>query len=186
MCKVYEPKNKKFTWPYGDFNPYLLPYPLSHALHTRWINIHCSCRCHHFFFPKGGLFWMHKFATLIGHNEGIIYPLRNRLKVILQHDYLPLNDSVNNSQKWVLHIMSSNEKQPRIHTKELHKITLPQDLVHNRIFFLSIIIRSKSFFLSTHFVTQKTTFGTVQKWSSRPLLDSPKGNLDISILLDVA
>ena len=29
----------------------------------------------------------------------------------------------------------------------------------------------------------ETTFGTVQKWSLRPLLDSPKGGLNIGILL---
>ena len=29
----------------------------------------------------------------------------------------------------------------------------------------------------------ETTFGTVQKWSWRPLLDSPKGGLNIGILL---
>ena len=29
----------------------------------------------------------------------------------------------------------------------------------------------------------ETTFGTGQKWSLRPLLDSPKGGLDIGILL---
>ena len=29
----------------------------------------------------------------------------------------------------------------------------------------------------------KTTFGTVQKWSLRPLLDRPKGGLKIGILL---
>ena len=29
----------------------------------------------------------------------------------------------------------------------------------------------------------ETTFGTVQKWSLRPFLDSPKGGLNIGILL---
>ena len=29
----------------------------------------------------------------------------------------------------------------------------------------------------------ETIFGTVQKWSSRPLLDSPKGGVNIGILL---
>ena len=29
----------------------------------------------------------------------------------------------------------------------------------------------------------ETTFATVQKWSLRPLLDSPKGGLNIGILL---
>ena len=33
------------------------------------------------------------------------------------------------------------------------------------------------------YVWLETTFGTVQKWSLRPLLDSPKGGLSIEILL---
>ena len=33
------------------------------------------------------------------------------------------------------------------------------------------------------YIWLETTFGTVQKWSLRPLLDSPKGGLNIGILL---
>ena len=48
------------------------------------------------------------------------------------------------------------------------------------------VAKFKLFFL--HFLLQvylwlETTFGTVQKWSLRPLLDSPKGGLNIGILL---
>ena len=38
-------------------------------------------------------------------------------------------------------------------------------------------------FLHLVYVWLETTFGTVQKWSLRPLLDSPKGGLNIGILL---
>ena len=38
-------------------------------------------------------------------------------------------------------------------------------------------------FLHLMYFWVKTTFGTVQKWSLRPLLDSPKGGLNIGILL---
>ena len=38
-------------------------------------------------------------------------------------------------------------------------------------------------FLHLVYLWLKTTFGTVQKWSLRPLLDSPKGGLNIGILL---
>ena len=33
------------------------------------------------------------------------------------------------------------------------------------------------------YIWLETTFGTVQKWSLRPLLDSPKGGINIGILL---
>ena len=36
------------------------------------------------------------------------------------------------------------------------------------------------------YIWLKTTFGTVQKWSLRPLLDSPKGGLNTEILLYVS
>ena len=38
-------------------------------------------------------------------------------------------------------------------------------------------------FLHTVYLWLETTFGTDQKWSLRPLLDSPKGGLNIGILL---
>ena len=38
-------------------------------------------------------------------------------------------------------------------------------------------------FLHPVYLCLETTFGTAQKWSLRPLLDSPKGGLDIGILL---
>ena len=38
-------------------------------------------------------------------------------------------------------------------------------------------------FLHPVYLWLETTFGTVQKWSLRPLLDSPKGSLNIGILL---
>ena len=38
-------------------------------------------------------------------------------------------------------------------------------------------------FLHLVYIWLETTFGTVQKWSLRPLLDSPKGGLNIRILL---
>ena len=38
-------------------------------------------------------------------------------------------------------------------------------------------------FLHPVYIWLETTFGTVQKWSLRPLLDSPKGGLNIGILL---
>ena len=44
-----------------------------------------------------------------------------------------------------------------------------------KIFFLN--------FLHPLYIWLETTFGTVQKWSLRPLLDSPKGGLNIGILL---
>ena len=40
-----------------------------------------------------------------------------------------------------------------------------------------------SLFLHQVYIWLETTFGTVQKWSLRPLLDSPKGGLNIEILL---
>ena len=47
-----------------------------------------------------------------------------------------------------------------------------------KILFAKLKLLFSSF--STHSVT---TFGTVQKWSLRPLLDSPKSGLNIEILL---
>ena len=41
-------------------------------------------------------------------------------------------------------------------------------------------------FLHPVYLWLETTFGTVQKWSLRPLLDSPKGGLNIGILLYMA
>ena len=38
-------------------------------------------------------------------------------------------------------------------------------------------------FLRPVYIWLETTFGTIQKWSLRPLLDSPKGGLNIGILL---
>ena len=38
-------------------------------------------------------------------------------------------------------------------------------------------------FLHPVYLCLETTFETVQKWSLRPLLDSPKGGLNIGILL---
>ena len=38
-------------------------------------------------------------------------------------------------------------------------------------------------FLHPVYLWLETTFGTVQKWSLRPLLDSPRGGLKIGILL---
>ena len=40
-----------------------------------------------------------------------------------------------------------------------------------------------SSFLHPVYLSLETTFGTVQKWSLRPLLDSPKAGLNIGILL---
>ena len=47
-----------------------------------------------------------------------------------------------------------------------------------------MLILSYSFlhFLHLVYIWLETTFGTVQKWSLRPLLDSPKGGLNIGIL----
>ena len=40
-------------------------------------------------------------------------------------------------------------------------------------------------FLHPMYLWLDTTFGTVQKWSLRPLLDSPKSGLNIGILLNI-
>ena len=65
-------------------------------------------------------------------------------------------------------------KQPKMSTSDLLKPLFAKF----KLFFFFFI-----YFL--HFVNLwlETTFGTVQKWSLRPLFDSPKGGLDIGILL---
>ena len=55
-------------------------------------------------------------------------------------------------------------------------------------YLLKILFAKFNLFLSsfsTPYVSliKNNTFGTVQKWSLRPLLDSPKGGLNIGILL---
>ena len=49
--------------------------------------------------------------------------------------------------------------------------------------YLQILIYFFLHFPHSVYLWLETTFGTVQKWSWRPLLDSPKGGLNIGILL---
>ena len=62
-------------------------------------------------------------------------------------------------------------RPPKIKTFDLLKILFAKF----KLFFSS--------FSTPVYLWLETTFGTVQKWSLRPLLDSPKGGLNIGILL---
>ena len=108
----------------------------------------------------------------------------NGIEVNLSFSYTskPVNNFVDSSRDhrhvgFILTLMTFKYSEipllrsPKIKTSYLFK-TLLQSLSYSFLHFLHPV-----------YLWLETTFGTVQKWSLRPLLDSSKGGLNIGILL---
>ena len=114
---------------------------------------------------RWGKSWTLIFSELVAGNHHV-------LKVVI---VATLNNVLS---RWLLNINNTVKFRYYDHLKLRHLVYYKPYLQSLSYPFLH--------FLHPEYIWFETTFGTVQKWSFRPLLDSPKGGLNIGILLYLA